>query len=128
MKTRTVGICKSGTVGARTLLALFSAAVVLVLSGGNVQAAPARPVGAGANKAHGGGATAVAGTRASYRNASVARAGTGAVTRALPSGYYAAVPSGYRSVTYHGYSCRYVNGVYYRPAVYHGRTVWVVVR
>ena len=45
----------------------------------------------------------------------------------LPRGYYAAVPAGYRTVRYAGYSCRYVGGIYYRPATYQGQTVWIVV-
>ena len=45
----------------------------------------------------------------------------------LPRGYYAVVPAGYRTVRYAGYSCRYVGGIYYRPATYQGQTVWIVV-
>jgi hypothetical protein len=45
----------------------------------------------------------------------------------LPHGYYAAVPAGYVTRTYMGYSCRYVGGVYYRPVMYQGATVWVIV-
>ncbi len=45
----------------------------------------------------------------------------------LPRGYYAAVPVGYTTVRYAGYSCRYVGGVYYRPATYQGQTVWIIV-
>jgi hypothetical protein len=46
----------------------------------------------------------------------------------LPRGYYAVVPAGYRTVRYAGYSCRYVGGIYYRPATYQGQTVWIVVQ
>jgi hypothetical protein len=45
-----------------------------------------------------------------------------------PHGYYAAVPAGYTTVAYRGYTCRYVGGVYYRPVMYQGQTVWVVVK
>ena len=45
----------------------------------------------------------------------------------LPRGYYAAVPVGYTTVRYAGYSCRYVGGIYYRPATYQGQTVWIIV-
>ncbi|MES2467976.1 MAG: hypothetical protein V4675_11790 [Verrucomicrobiota bacterium] len=46
----------------------------------------------------------------------------------LPRGYYAAVPVGYTTVRYAGYSCRYVGGIYYRPATYQGQTVWIIVK
>jgi hypothetical protein len=45
----------------------------------------------------------------------------------LPRGYVAVVPSGYRTVVYRGYSCRFVGGIYYRPVMYQGSTVYVVV-
>ncbi|MGH9550339.1 MAG: hypothetical protein ACRD3W_13235 [Terriglobales bacterium] len=44
----------------------------------------------------------------------------------LPHGYYAAVPAGYATVACGAYTCRFVAGVYYRPVMYQGRTVWVV--
>jgi hypothetical protein len=28
---------------------------------------------------------------------------------------------------YRGYNCRFVGGVYYRPVMYQGTSVWVVV-
>lgn len=46
----------------------------------------------------------------------------------LPAGYVRVVPAGYRTVVYRGYTCRFVGGVYYRPVMYQGSTVYVVVR
>lgn len=45
----------------------------------------------------------------------------------LPGGYIRTVPVGYTTVVYGGYSCRYVGGIYYRPVIYQGATVYVVV-
>lgn len=45
----------------------------------------------------------------------------------LPAGYIRVVPAGYRTVMYRGYNCRFVGGVYYRPVMYQGTSVWVVV-
>ena len=45
----------------------------------------------------------------------------------LPRGYCAVVPAGYVTRVYAGYNCRYVGGVYYRPATYQGQTVWIIV-
>jgi len=50
------------------------------------------------------------------------------VAAPLPAGYVRVVPAGYRTVAYRGYSCRYVGGVYYRPVMYQGSAVYVVVR
>ena len=50
------------------------------------------------------------------------------VAAPLPAGYVRVVPAGYRSVVYRGYNCRYVGGVYYRPVMYQGSAVYVVVR
>ena len=50
------------------------------------------------------------------------------VAAPLPAGYVRVVPAGYRTVVYRGYSCRYVGGVYYRPVMYQGSAVYVVVR
>ncbi len=47
--------------------------------------------------------------------------------RPLPAGYIRTVPVGYRTVAYRGYSCMFVGGVYYRPVMYEGATVYVVV-
>lgn len=49
------------------------------------------------------------------------------VAPVLPSGYVRVVPAGYRTVMYRGYNCRFVGGVYYRPVMYQGTSVWVVV-
>jgi hypothetical protein len=63
-------------------------------------------------------------------NGAVVRGGGGAavVARPLPSGYVRVVPAGYRPVYYGGYNCMFVGGVYYRPVMYQGSTVYVVVR
>lgn len=45
----------------------------------------------------------------------------------LPVGYIRVVPAGYRTVVYRGYPCRYVGGVYYRPVMYQGTTVYVTI-
>ena len=50
------------------------------------------------------------------------------VAAPLPAGYVRVVPAGYRTVAYRGYNCRYVGGVYYRPVMYQGSAVSVVVR
>jgi hypothetical protein len=50
------------------------------------------------------------------------------VAPVLPVGYVRVVPAGYRTVMYRGYNCRFVGGVYYRPVMYQGTSVWVVVR
>jgi hypothetical protein len=63
-------------------------------------------------------------------NGAVARTGYGgaAVVAPLPVGYVRTVPYGYRTVYYGGYNCMFVGGVYYRPVMYQGTTVYVVVR
>jgi hypothetical protein len=63
-------------------------------------------------------------------NGAVARTGYGgaAVVAPLPAGYVRTVPYGYRPVYYGGYNCMFVGGVYYRPVMYQGSTVYVVVR
>jgi hypothetical protein len=63
-------------------------------------------------------------------NAAVVRGGYGgaAVVAPLPGGYVRTVPVGYRPVYYGGYNCMYVGGIYYRPVMYQGSTVYVVVR
>ena len=45
----------------------------------------------------------------------------------LPRGYIAALPGGYRAVYVSGTRYYMVGGVYYRPQIYSGRTVYVVV-
>ena len=49
------------------------------------------------------------------------------VAPVLPSGYVHVVPAGFRPMMYRGYNCRFVGGVYYRPVMYQGTSVWVVV-
>lgn len=49
------------------------------------------------------------------------------VVAPLPVGYIRVVPAGYRTVVYRGYPCRYVGGVYYRPVMYQGTTVYVTI-
>lgn len=46
---------------------------------------------------------------------------------AYPSTYIRTIPAGYRTVYYGGYNCFYVGGIYYRPVIYQGTTVYVVV-
>lgn len=50
------------------------------------------------------------------------------VVTPLPAGYIRVVPPGYRRVVYRGYNCFYVGGIYYRPVMYQGTTVYVVVQ
>ena len=45
----------------------------------------------------------------------------------LPHGYIAALPGGYRAVYVSGARYYTVGGVYYRPQIYSGRTVYVRV-
>ena len=49
------------------------------------------------------------------------------VVAPLPSGYIRTVPVGYTTVVYGGYNCMFVGGIYYRPVIYGGETVYVVV-
>ncbi len=49
------------------------------------------------------------------------------VVAPLPAGYIRVVPTGYRTVVYRGYTCQYVGGVYYRPVMYQGTTVYVTI-
>ena len=46
----------------------------------------------------------------------------------LPHGYIAVLPGGYRAVTVSGVRYYSVGGIYDRPQMYQGRTVYVVVR
>jgi hypothetical protein len=46
---------------------------------------------------------------------------------ALPHGYIAALPGGYRAVVISGTRYYTVGGIYYRPQMYGGRTVYVRV-
>ena len=45
----------------------------------------------------------------------------------LPHGYIAALPGGYRAVVVSGARYYTVGGIYYRPQIYGGRTVYVRV-
>ena len=47
---------------------------------------------------------------------------------ALPHGYIAVLPGGYRAVVISGARYYTVGGIYYRPQMYGGRTVYVRVR
>ena len=62
-------------------------------------------------------------------NATVAASRTAVVARggALPHGYIATLPGGYRAVYVSGARYYTVGGVYYRPQIYGGRTVYVRV-
>ena len=60
----------------------------------------------------------VAGRRA------IAPVGVGAP---LAGAYIRTIPPGYSRVYYRGYQCFFVGGVYYRPVIYGGSTVYVVV-
>lgn len=101
-------------------------------------AAYSGPNSAGAVNRYGG-ATAVTNSGDVYRRgggvaaapvypARYPAANTTVVATTLPAGYIRVVPTGYTTVVYGGYSCRYVGGVYYRPVMYQGSTVYVVVR
>jgi hypothetical protein len=50
-----------------------------------------------------------------------------AVSKATVPAYIPALPAGYRSAVYGGYSCFVAAGVYYRPIIYSGKTVYVIV-
>lgn len=45
----------------------------------------------------------------------------------LPYGYIRALPGPCTAVVYGGYSCLYSGGLYYRPVMYAGQTVYVIV-
>lgn len=49
------------------------------------------------------------------------------VVAPLPGGYIRTLPVGYRPIYYGGYNCMFVGGIYYRPVMYQGTTVYVVV-
>jgi hypothetical protein len=57
--------------------------------------------------------------------APVARVAPAAVP--YPAGYVRVLPGGAATVAYRGYSCFYVGGIYYRPVIYQGSTIYVVV-
>lgn len=74
-----------------------------------------------------------AGVATRYGGAAVTSGGAVVATRrvypaTLPAGYVRVVPAGYRMVVYRGYNCYFVGGIYYRPVIYGGTTVYVVVR
>ena len=89
-------------------------------------AAYSGPNSAGAVNRYGG-ATAVTNSGDVYRRGGGVAAAP-VHPAAFPAGYIRTVPVGYTTVVYGGYSCRYVAGVYYRPVIYQGSTVYVVVR
>jgi len=51
-----------------------------------------------------------------------------AVAGMAAGAYYHALPLGYRAAFYGGYNCYYAGGIYYRPVIYGGQTVYVVVQ
>ena len=114
MKTLTLYIEKLAKGCERTTLFILIAAAISLVGIGDVHArvGVGGGVGVGAR-----GVGAAPGVGVGARGVGV-----------LPRGYYAAVPAGYRTVAYRGYTCRYVGGIYYRPAMYQGNTVWVVVQ
>lgn len=70
-----------------------------------------------------------------YGAAYAGRSGSAAVVRPgatvvapLPVGYIRTVPVGCTTVVYGGYNCLFVGGIYYRPVIYGGESVYVVVR
>ena len=64
----------------------------------------------------------------------VGRVGVGAVAvrgvavAGVAAAYYSSIPPGYRAAYYGGYNCYYAGGIYYRPVIYGGETVYVVVQ
>jgi hypothetical protein len=50
-----------------------------------------------------------------------------AVSAATKPAYIATLPAGYRPMAYRGYNCFFVGGIYYRPIIYGGQTVYVIV-
>lgn len=90
-------------------------------------AAYSGPNSAGAVNRYGG-ATAVTKSGDIYRRGGGVAAAPGRVAAPLPAGYIRVIPTGYRTVVYGGYTCSYVGGIYYRPVIYQGITVYVVVR
>ena len=70
-----------------------------------------------------GGAVAVGQNGAAYRPPAYRPPAT-----TLPAGYIRVVPSGYRTVYYGGYNCCFVGGIYYRPIMYQGTSVYIVVK
>ena len=49
------------------------------------------------------------------------------VVAPLPRAYIRTIPVGYSRMYYGGYNCFFVGGIYYRPVIYAGATVYVVV-
>ena len=148
MKTEMNKIQKSGMANVRFVCCLLAVTVAAVLMTGQATARPGAGAGgaasggargagvggAGAGPGHVGGAAGGAGV--GFHGAGAGARGVGVApgvgvgspgVGVLPRGYYAATPAGYRLVNYGGYTCRYVNGVYYRAVMYQGQTVWVVV-
>ena len=50
-----------------------------------------------------------------------------AVSAATRPAYIPVLPAGYRAAVYGGYNCFVAGGVYYRPIIYSGQTVYVIV-
>ena len=71
----------------------------------------------------------VFGVGVGVRRVGVGAVGVGGVAaEGVASAYYHSLPAGYRAVAYGGYNCYYAGGVYYRPIIYGGDTVYVVVQ
>jgi hypothetical protein len=106
-----------GTVRTRNKI-LVSAALLgtLCLSSASVAMAQVYGVARRTAVVHGPNTTVVA------RKTTVVAGGGG-----LPHGYIAALPGGYRAVYVSGARYYTVGGVYYRPQIYGGRTVYVRV-
>lgn len=60
-------------------------------------------------------------------NRTVVASKTTVVRGGLPHGYVATLPGGYRAVVVSGTRYYTVGGIYYRPLIYGGRTVYVRV-
>jgi hypothetical protein len=50
-----------------------------------------------------------------------------ATVAATVPAYIPALPAGNRAAAYGGYNCFVAGGVYYRPIIYNGKTVYVIV-
>jgi hypothetical protein len=49
------------------------------------------------------------------------------VVAPIRGAYIRTIPAGYSRMYYGGYNCFFVGGIYYRPVIYEGATVYVVV-
>jgi hypothetical protein len=113
-----VGETAGGRYGAATDRGVAVAGPNGAAAAGRYGAVAAGPEGAAAVGRYGGTTAVTTSSAAVVRTPAVA---------SLPSGYIRTVPVGYTTVVYGGYSCMFVGGVYYRPVIYGGETVYVVV-